>query len=447
MKTYSITKGLDIPISGAPPVNMSGIRTSSKVAIIGDDYIGMKPTMHVQLGDEVKAGQLLFMDKKNEGVKFVAPTSGTVTAINRGEKRCFTSMIIDNIGNEKEIFIAEDNLENTHTPEQIRELLIDSGNWLSFRTRPFGKTPKVDDTPSSLFITAIDTEPLAAEPQIFIAARAAQFQKGLVILKSFLSCDIHYCTGKETLLPCEQVDGIKYSSWQGPHPTGLPSTHIHFLDPVSENKTVWHIGYQDVIAIGFLFLHGYIAETKHLAITGPNIQQTQLCEVPIGASLVELCGSLQLPQSRCISGSAISGRTAEDEVAFLGKFHNQITIIAANDGHELFNWAKPGSDRFSALPIFTSSLKKKLSLPLPTAMWGGKRAIYPVASYDKVMPLDIIATTLLKSIMSCQTDLAKDLGCLEIIEEDLALCSFVCPGKNDFGPALRELLTAIEKGD
>ncbi|MGL1931068.1 MAG: Na(+)-translocating NADH-quinone reductase subunit A [Desulfotalea sp.] len=447
MQIFSIKRGLDIPIIGAPPASISGVRTSQEVAIIGDDYIGMKPSMNVTVGEMVKAGQLLFVDKKNEGVKFVSPAAGRVKGIIRGEKRKFTSLVIEKIGDEKEIFIEESELENQLSEDKIKELLIDSGNWLSFKTRPFGKTPAISDNPHSLFITAIDTEPLAHEPQVIIAEKAFEFQKGLKVLNELFSCDVHYCSGKTTLLPCEQVDGFHYSCWQGPHPAGLPSTHIHNLDPASEKKTVWQIGYQDVIAIGHLFLYGTIAQTRFVAVVGPNVIEPQLLEVPIGCSLTELCQTLKKSNTRLLSGSAISGRIAEDETAFLGRYHNQVCLLDSNDGHELFNWLRPGSDRFSALPIFTSSLSGGRKLPMPTAMWGGKRAIYPVASYDEVMPLDILPSTLLKSILNGQTDLSKDLGCLEIVEEDLALCSYVCPGKNEFGPALRDLLTAIENGD
>lgn len=450
MKTISLTKGLDIPINGSPEQTIRSTNSVKQVALIGDDYIGMKPTMLVKEGDKVALGQKLFTDKKNPGVTFTSPGSGTVAAINRGARRKFESIVISLEGEEAIDFCEPGTKPEKVDAGKIRQLLIDSGLWTSFRTRPYGKIPAVDASPSSLFITATDSSPLAADPQLIIKEYQDSYQLGLQVLKSLLEVPIHYCTGKEELLPCEETDGLEYWSFQGPHPAGLASTHIHFIDPVHEHKTVWHIGYQDVIDIGQLFLTGQLSTERIVALAGPGVIKPSLIRTRKGASLTPLCRrELTLEDLRVISGTVLCGRESQGVLSFLGRYHNQISVVEDSSGRSFFNWLLPGKKRFSVKPVFSSAYLKNLKdfkFSLNTALWGGRRAIYPLGSYDEVMPMDIIATSLLKSISSGDTEKSVALGALEVIEEDLGLCGFVCPGKNEFGPVLRDVLTAIELG-
>jgi len=448
MKIIRTDKGLDIPVSGQPEQNIRPGNQVRQVALLGDDYIGMKPTMQVKEGDRVKAGQLLFTDKRNEGVKFVSPGCGLVSAINRGAKRKFESLVISLDGEESVRFFDP----SGKTPAEmgaaeIRTLLIDSGMWAGFRTRPYGKIPGISSSPASLFITAIDTSPLAADPQIIIAHYKKEYQLGLKLLDRLLDVPLHYCTGAETLLPAEKLDTVNYYSFQGPHPAGLPSTHIHFIDPVYEERSVWHIGYQDVIGIGQLFSTGHIPTEKIISLAGPATLKPSLVITRPGSYLPGLCHrEVTLDELRIISGSVLSGRKSAGHSAFLGRYHDQVSVVVDSNGRSFFNWAMPGKESFSIKPIFISAFKKQLKIPFITALWGGRRAIYPLGTYDQVMPMDIIATSLLKAISNGDTEKSKNLGCLELIEDDLALCSFVCPGKNEFAAPLREVLTAIEKG-
>lgn len=446
MKTVHLKKGLDIPISGAPARTISQGSPVKTVAILGDDFIGMKPTMAVNVGDSVITGQLLFSDKKNVGIQFTSPGCGKVVAINRGERRKFESLIIELHGTETHSFLSEQERTagNNLSTERIRDLLVESGLWTSFRTRPYGKVPAIASSPASLFITAAESAPLAPPPQIIIEQHSKDYKKGLEILRQMLSCPIHYCTGSETLLPAETLAGIDYTRFSGPHPSGLASTHIHFLDPVHENKTVWHVGYQDVTSIGHLFHTGELMTERIISMCGPALKYPTLLQTRVGACLDELCPEKETDENiRIISGSVLCGRTAH----YLGRYHNQVSIIVDSDGRSLLNWAVPGKTRFSFRPVFSSALLKNRKFAMISAMWGGKRAIYPLGVYDEVMPLDIIATSLLKSISTHNTDKSKELGCLELIEEDLALCGFVCPGKNAFGEDLRSVLNSIEHGE
>ena len=321
MKTISLKKGLDIPISGTPEQKIRPGNPIRQVALIGDDYIGMKPTMLVNPGDRVVVGQKLFTDKKNEGVIFTSPGCGTVNSVNRGERRKFESLVIDLDGEEAITFCEPTEQPENIAPQTIRELLVNSGMWTAFRTRPYGKTPAIDSEPTSLFVTVTDSSPLAADPHIIIREYQAAYQLGLKILRRLVSSPIHYCTGIDTLQPFEEVDGLEYWSFHGPHPAGLPSTHIHFIDPVHENKMVWQIGYQDVIGIGHLFLTGQLLTERVVALAGSGVIQPSLIKTRIGASLAEVClRELSLEELRVISGSVLSGRESKGNFSFLGRF-------------------------------------------------------------------------------------------------------------------------------
>lgn len=446
MKHITLTKGLDIPISGEPEQVIQQGPHINHVALLGDDGIGMKPTMEVQVGDPVATGQLLYTDKKNPGVKYTAPGSGVVVAINRGEKRKFESLVIELDGGKPRSFVASPKQpQENYRPEQIREILIESGLWTTLTTRPYGKVPGVASKPASLFITAADSNPLAADPEMIIKASPEAYKHGLGILRSLLDVPIHYCTEKRDLLPCEQLEGLHYWSFSGPHPSGLPSTHIHFIDPVHEHKVVWQINYQDVIDIGHLFLTGQLNTERVISLGGPGVVAPTLFRTRIGASLKELSKNKLIDEpTRIVSGSILAGRTGQGFHNYLGRSHNQVSVLPDNSGRSLLNWAMPGSNRFSVKPVFISSLAKKLSLTMNTALWGGRRAIYPLGTYEDVMPLDIIPIYLLKALAVGDTEKSKALGCMELIEEDLSLCGFGCPGKNEFGPQLRAVLTSIE---
>ena len=448
MKSFKIKKGLDLPLEGTPEQVIEPGPYISQVALVADDYIGMKPTMLVEVGDQVKAGQKLFEDKKNPGVFFTAPGCGIVNEIKRGPKRKFEELVIDLEGDEAIIFPGLDGRKSTDIPsEEIRNTLQDSGLWCSFRARPYGKIPTVDSTPASLFVTAIDTAPLAADPGVIIGEYKENFCLGLEILRQFMPLPLNLCLAEGFNIAGLPEDGINFYSFSGPHPAGLPSTHIHLIDPVHTRKQVWHICYQDVIAIGNLFRTGQVMTERIVAISGPGVKKPILRRTHNGALIEQLCtGQLDISQvNRIISGSVLEGRHAAGIYAYLGRYHRQVTVIHEKNGRAFLNWLMPGKDRYSITGLFLSSLLPKTNFPMITAAWGGQRAIFPLGTYEKVMPLDIVATALLKSLAIGDTEKATALGCLELIEEDLALCTFVCPGKNDYSPMLRNILTIIEK--
>ena len=445
MRQIRITKGLDIPISGRPAGELVQSQPVRQVALLGDDYPGMKPTMLVEIGDHVRCGQPLFTDKKNAGVQFTAPASGEVAAIHRGAKRHFESLVIKLSDEEGLSFCTPGSTPADFTADKLRRLLIDSGLWCALRTRPYGKIPAIDSEPASLFVTAIDTAPLAPDMQLIMSGRQDDFLAGLTALQRLLERPIFLCLPADRQNFAIDVPGVETVGFAGPHPAGLPSTHIHFLDPVDEHRTVWQIGAQDVIAIGGLMRTGQLAVERIVALAGPSVSKPRHLVTRLGAAVGELCnGEITDGKVRLLSGSVLDGRRADERVGFLGRYHQQISCLPEGTGRAFFGWLLPGGDRFSVTRAFWSAFRKPGPMPLDTAVWGGHRAIFPLGTYEKVMPLDMIPTYLLKSLASGNSVKAKQLGCLELIEEDLALCSYVCPGKNDFGPMLRDTLTSIE---
>ena len=445
---FIIKEGLDLPITGGPKQMIEEGNSVSTVAILGTDYVGMKPTMLVSEGESVKLGQALFTDKKNPGVLFTSPGAGVVKAIHRGEKRALLSVVIELKGAAKVSFdhYKESDLVNL-TAEQVKENLVASGLWTTLRTRPYGKTPAIDSTPSAIFVTAIDTRPLAADPAIIIRERSNDFNNGLTVLANLTAGKLYVCKATGVDMPVANVATV--AEFSGPHPAGLPSTHIHFVDSVNINKFVWHLDYQAVIAIGALFTSGKLSVERVISLAGPTVKNPRLIRTRVGANTDDLVAGELLDdvESRVISGSVLYGHTAADWSAFLGCYNNQVSALQEGRARELFGWIVPGKNKYSALNVYTSSVDRKDNrlFPLTTDKNGSNRAIVPVGVYESVMPMDILATPLLKALVIGDSDQAQLLGCLELDEEDVSLFTFVDPGKHDFGPVLRANLTKIEK--
>ncbi|MCW5201841.1 NADH:ubiquinone reductase (Na(+)-transporting) subunit A, partial [Desulfobulbus sp. US4] len=299
---FTITKGLDIPISGTPEQSIQTGNPVTKVALLGFDYVGLKPTMKVRVGDQVASGQLLFTDKKNPGVRFTAPAPGKVKAIHRGARRHFESLVIELEGEEQLSFTppcpTPKDLPDT---DAIKNILVQSGQWTALRTRPFGKVPSPEAEAASLFITAIDSQPLAADPAVIIKEYRGDFILGMNALQA-LTAKTFLCCAQDITLRRSDLPNIEVAYFSGPHPTGLASTHIHLLDPVCSDKEVWHIGYQDVIAVGHLFRTGKLWEERVVALTGPSMQRPRLIKTLAGASVPELCQNERAdPQARLIA--------------------------------------------------------------------------------------------------------------------------------------------------
>ncbi|QEA40294.1 Na(+)-translocating NADH-quinone reductase subunit A [Pistricoccus aurantiacus] len=445
-----VKRGLDLPITGAPEQRIEDARPVRHVAVLGTDYVEMKPTMEVKEGDRVKLGQLLFTDKKIDGVRFTAPAAGEVIAIHRGEKRRLLSVVIkiDEDQEQAEEFTAHGtaglaNLER----QQVVDQLVASGLWTALRTRPYSRTPALNAVPQDIFVTAMDTHPLSADPAVVIKEQPEAFTQGLEVLTRLTQGKVYLCQAPDAQIPGGDVAGVQVETFGGVHPAGLPGTHIHFLSPVGLKRQVWHIGYQDVIAFGKLFVEGKIDPFRVVALGGPRAEKPRLVRTRLGASTEELlAGEIVEPDdTRVISGSVFGGFTAEGALRYLGRFHNQITLIEEGNKRTFMGWMSPGLNRHSIMGIYVSGLFGLRDYAPNTSTNGSARAMVPVGNYERVMPLDIMPTQLLRSLIVGDIETAMQLGCLELAEEDLALCTYVCPGKYEYGPILRDNLTMIEK--
>ena len=440
-----IKKGLDLPISGKPAAEIHPGNEIKHVALLGHDYVGMKPRFEVEVGDSVKLGQLLFFDKKMPAIRYTSPGGGKVAAIHRGPKRIFLSIIIELEGNDEVVFSSY-NKPDSLDRETIVNQLIESGQWTALRARPFSKVADPAILPHSIFVTAIDTNPLAPSIDRVIQDREEDLIHGLQIISKLTTGKVYVCKSPQTNLSSMDMNGISIETFDGPHPSGLVGTHIHFLDPVHRDKTVWYIGIQDVISVGHLFLTGHIDVERIVSLAGPGVQKPGLIRTRIGASVGDLTeDKINDGDQRIISGSVLSGFTAEGEMAFIGRYHQQISIISEYRKLGFFGWLNPGFNLFSLKRVTASHFLPKKMFGFTTAAHGGKRAIVPVGSYEKVMPLDILPNYLLRALAVDDIEEAEKLGCLELDEEDLALCTFVCPSKINHGQNLRRNLTIIEK--
>ena len=432
-----ISKGLDLPISGAPINIVSDEPKVSSVAVLSNDFVGMKPTMLVKEGDSVKAGQKIFEDKKNIGVFYTSPCGGIVRNINRGDKRKFLSieLDIDDTNEEFKFF----NMGNTSN--EIKDCLINSGYWNCFRTRPFNRTPNVNDIPNAVFINCCDSNPLSMDPYNIISLNEADFREGLKVLSQLFKCNMNLIYQNDNFDISNE--DFEYFQFKGPHPSGLPSTHISKIYPVNLNRTVWTINYQDIISIGFLKKNNKIRTSRLISLGGPSVHEPSLLNVRVGGNIDEICAGKLKPNSRIISGSVLHGHESEGVMNYLGFYDSQISAIPDEVNNIFMNWLMPGSTLHSKLNVFISSFIKPKNFIFNTSIGGGDRAIVPISSYEEVIPMDILVTQLLKALVVSDIDMAVDLGMLELVPEDLALCSYVCPSKYDYSSILMDNLNKL----
>lgn len=438
-------KGLNLPIAGDPTDEISDAPAAGRVALLGQDYVGLRPRMLVAVGDRVKLGQPVFEDRTVSGVTFTAPAAGEVVAVNRGAKRAFQSLVIRVDGDEAVDFPSF-SPHAGDTRDGAVALLVESGLWTALRTRPFSRTPDPTSTPKSVFVTAIDSHPLAPNPESIIAGREADFERGLTVLGKLTDGPVHLCVRKGSAIEAG-ASGARVHQFAGKHPCGTVGYHIHVLDPVYRKKTVWHIGYSDVLRIGHLFTTGELDVTQVVALAGPMVKKPRLVRTRMGAATEPLCeGELEPGEARIISGSVLTGQRAMGEsFGYLGRFARQISVIREGREREMLGWTMPGMNKFSMIPAFLSALIPGKKFDMTSTTNGSRRAMVPIGMYERVMPMDLMPTHLLRAIQVGDTEWAEELGVLELDEEDVSLCTFVCPSKIDYGPALRRTLDQIQK--
>lgn len=445
VQQFALTKGLDLPVRGAPAPGIGDGPPVSTVALLGADYIGLKPRIAVEEGDMVARGAPILTHKDTPEVMITSPVSGRVKAINRGARRALISI---------EIQITQDPLApvdfsqvgDASTAEGIAQRLCAAGLWTSFRARPYSKVPDPATRPAAIYVTAMDTEPLAADPAEVIKDAPEAFTKGLEAIAALSDGKTYLCCASGADLPGADLAAVECAAFSGPHPAGLPGTHMHFLEPPSTEKIVWTVGYQDVIAIGRLLISGHLDPERVIALTGPLCQNPRLVRTVMGASMLELTeGTIDTAvPARLISGSILSGRAGEGASAYVGRYARQITMIEEDRKQIPMGWIRPMPGKYAVQPVLGSALGKKI-FSLTSNMNGGRRAMVPLGTFEELMPQDFLPTQLLRSLLVMDTDTAQALGALELDEEDLGLVGFACPAKYEYGFALRDCLTKIEK--
>ena len=451
MAVHRISKGLDLPLAGPPDPHIDPGPTVATVALLGADTTGLGPSLAVQPGDRVQRGQLLYEDRKNPGVRFTSPAAGTVKAVHRGERRSFQSLVVevgDDDSPKAQVAFAGLPADPSRIDgASLRAVLLESGLWTALRTRPFGHIPAVEASPLAIFVTAIDTAPHAPDPQLVLAGREDDFRAGLAALQQLAPVPLYLCVAPGSRLAACASGRVEVHEFAGPHPAGTVGVHIHLLRPVGPGLSVWHIGYQDVAAIGRLLTTGELDVERVVSLAGPVVRRPRLLRTRLGASLADLTrGELAAGELRVISGSVLDGRAAGDEAtAYLGRYHRQVSALAEGREREMFGWITPQPRKFSLWNVVAGRLGASRGLPLTTSTNGGDRAMVPIGAYEKVMPMDLMPTHLLRALWSDDAEQAVALGALELEEEDLALATFVCPGKTEWGPLLRRMLDRVEK--
>lgn len=444
-----IKKGIDLPIAGSPVKAEPEEKYTHRCALLGNDYHGLRPAIKVKPGDRVHRGSPIFIDKQNPLIQYTSPIAGQVAAIERGDRRALIAVVIERAAKQtQEKFPSYTRAKLAGlTGENIEKVLLESGLWIALRTRPFSKVPMPTTRPIAIFINLMDTNPLALSPAYALAEE--DFVAGVQVLAKLarifickpIDMDISHLD-----FDMDSPDNLKVRSFSGKHPAGLSGTHMHFLSPVGRGRTNWTIGYQDVAAIGRLFTTGELMTERILSLAGPQVAKPRPIKTSLGADLIELTeGELLEGENRVISGSVFAGHIAEGKQRFLGRYDLQISVLAAGTEREFMHYLSPGLKKFSTLNIYLSKWFPKRLFNFTTSTNGSPRAMVPIGSYEAVMPLDILPTQLLRYLIVGDIEMAESLGCLELDEEDLALCTFVCPGKYEYGHILRHNLTRIEK--
>ena len=396
MSRHVIKKGLDLPIVGEPEQVVYQAPESPHVALVASDYVGMKPTMQVQVGDHVKRGQLLFDDKKTSGVRYTAPAGGEVVAVNRGDRRAFQSLVValsdtERAGQDDSVSFESFSGKKVSDlgESEIKALLLESGLWTALRARPYSRVANPADQPAAVFVTAADSNPHAPAPDVAIAGAEESFQVGVEALGKLTDGAVYVCRASESEIGSGLNGNAVLEEFDGPHPSGAVGLHIHTLAPVSRQRTVWHANYQDVAAIGRLFETGKLDVRRVISLAGPSVSNPRLLRTRVGASIDGLVdGEVDGGEIRLVSGSVLSGRQAEGAVhGYLGRYHLQISALEEGREREFLGWLGPGWNKFSVINAFMSRLVPGQKFRFTTTTNGSHRAMVPIGMYEKVMPM------------------------------------------------------------
>ncbi len=455
MTLIRIQRGLDLPVPGAlESTELQALADPGRVALMPPEAWGIKVQLLAQEGERVRVGTPLYCDRRDPEVLFTSPAAGVLETIERGEKRAVRAVIVKAEGFEEQA----DGLKACDPARASREELVAalaaSGLWPALRRRPFDCVARSTETPRSIFVTALDTEPLAASPREAVRGREAAFRTGLRALVKLAEKGVWLCTSAEedwSELRSEggqPIPGVQARMFRGPHPAGLAGTHIHLLDPVGAQRCAWHVAAQDVADIGEFLSSGRVPTQRRVAVVGPAAARRAYVKTRRGAETSPFAAFARSGGAvRVIGGSLLSGRTATpgSPTGFLGCWDRMVTLLGDAPERELLGWSAPIGKRWSITNVYPAKFLRAKSLHFDTDLNGSPRAIVPIGVWERVMPLDVLPTQLIKALASDDLEGAEKLGALELAEEDLSLCEYVDQSKTPVTALLRAMLTRMEK--
>ncbi len=443
-EVIKIRKGLDIKLLGKAEKTLQSIDNTDEFALKPIDFPNLTPKMDVKVGDEVKCGSPLFHDKYLPEVFFTSPVSGKVTAINRGERRRILEVVVEPDGKQEVVSFKSGN-PGSLSKEDITENLLVSGCWPFIKQRPYGIMANPKDTPMSIYVSGFDTAPLAPDYDFILQNQLEDFQTGIDALSKLTDGKVYLNLAADGASPLQKIKNVVQTKFAGPHPAGNVGIQIHHIRPINKGETVWTINPQDVATIGRLFTKGVFDATRIVALAGSEVKKPQYYKTLIGASIKPMVnGNVNDGDLRYISGNALTGAQIAKN-GFIGYYDSLVTVIPEGNYAEMFGWALPGLQKFSTSRTFVSWLTPNKEYKLDTNYHGGKRAFVMAGEYNKVFPMDILPVELLKAILVDDIDKMEQLGIYEVIEEDMALCEFVCTSKIEVQEILRKGLNALIK--
>jgi Na+-transporting NADH:ubiquinone oxidoreductase subunit A len=440
-------KGLDLQIPGEPRQSIDRAREPKSVALLGHDHPRSRCDLRVSVGDRVRLGQPLFVDHQHPEICFTSPASGIVTTAQRNIGRQPISVVIeqsDQRVDDPATLFPECGFDETMLLDraEVTRRILEAGEWPSLRARPHGDIAKPGSIPDAIFIRVMDTNPLAPRPTVVLEDRIDDFRIGVAAVARLTDGPVFVCCDPETnpsLADLENdLDRVRVVTFEGPHPAGLVGTHMHHLFPIRDGREVWYTAYQESLAIGHLFRTGRIDCERVIALAGPLVRHPRLLRTRLGANTEELIQDELLPgECRIISGSLLSGRLAATAESYLGRYHDQISVVP--EGRE----EPRRSGRLRRLSGGRTGSPSHRGSTWTTAMHGRPRAMLPLHVFEDVVPLRIPITLLLRSLAAGDFEAARAFGALDLEEEDLALCSYLCPSKLEYGDLLRSALDEL----
>jgi Na+-transporting NADH:ubiquinone oxidoreductase subunit A len=435
-EVIKLRKGLDIKLKGSAEKVLESLPAPAAVAIKPTDFPGLSPKMLVKPGHDVKAGDALFYDKYHPEVIFCAPVGGKVTSINRGERRRILEIVVEarsQMGSQEFTKANPGSL----AAGQVKEQLLKSGLWPFIKRRPYGIIASPEEQPKAIFVSTFDTSPLAPDYNFVMEGQLGTFQTGIDALAKLSGKNVFLgVSDKSVFTNIKNAEIVRFS---GPHPAGNVGVQIHHISPINKGEIVWTVNPQDVLFIGRLFETGKVDFTKVIALTGSEIEKPKYFQTVLGAPVSSITDNRLKKtdyKQRIISGNVLTGTRVKPQ-NYLGFYDSQVTVIPEGDEYEFMGWADPGINKYTATKSFLSRLFPKKEYVLNANLHGGDRAFVLSDQYGKVLPMDILPVILLKSILANDIDKMEQLGIYEVIEEDLALCEYVCASKTKVQDILR----------